>query len=113
MAKSETNNYGYKLPNEALSKFMSNPNRHKIISALINSNEPLTLAELTKRFDITKEAIYRHLKDLRMSGFIYRTKSDNETYYHVNWKRLGEELDAFNEIFTEWQKRVVKMKEQG
>ncbi|MFD1718401.1 ArsR/SmtB family transcription factor [Georgenia deserti] len=71
---------------------LADPIRRRIIARL--SRGPATVNELTEPFDITKQAISKHVHVLEEAGLVTRSRDAQRRPVHLNPTRL-EELTAW------------------
>ena len=73
---------------EKIFKSLGDSVRIRIFELLMSSSLPLTMNEVADRFDISRQAVARHLMVLRESGLVDLIKRGRERYCHPNPRPL-------------------------
>ena len=80
---------------------------HNKVIHLISLYEGITISELLKRLQVTKQSLNRVLKDLiKLKAIKYKKDNKDTRIKHVFLTDQGN--DIFNEIFTTQKKRIFK-----
>jgi DNA-binding transcriptional ArsR family regulator len=66
---------------ELVFRAIAHPTRRRILHVLANS--PLSVKELTGRFDVSQPAISQHLKELREAGLVASEREGLEQKYRL------------------------------
>ena len=83
---------------------LADPTRRAILARL--ASRPRTVGELSEPFDISLNAVSKHLKTLERAGLITREVRGREHHLELNPERLADAYDwlAFYERF--WNERL-------
>ena len=81
---------------------LADPVRRAIVARL--SRGPLTVNELAEPFDISKQAVSKHIQVLELAGLVTRTREAQRRPVHLNASRL--------EALTAWIDRYRLIHEQ-
>ncbi len=81
---------------------LADPVRRAIVARL--SRGPLTVNELAEPFDISKQAVSKHIQVLELAGLVTRTREAQRRPVHLNAARL--------EALTAWIDRYRLIHEQ-
>ncbi|WP_455901340.1 ArsR/SmtB family transcription factor [Rhodococcus gordoniae] len=81
---------------------LADPARRRIVARL--SRGPATVTELAEPFEITTQAISKHIRVLEHAGLVTRTRDAQRRPVHLNPARL--------EMLTSWIDRYRLVKEQ-
>jgi DNA-binding transcriptional ArsR family regulator len=81
---------------------LADPVRRAIVARL--SRGPLTVNELAEPFDISKQAVSKHIQVLELAGLVTRTRDAQRRPVHLNGARL--------EAMTAWIDRYRLIHEQ-
>ena len=81
---------------------LADPVRRAMVARL--SRGPLTVNELAEPFDISKQAVSKHIQVLELAGLVTRTREAQRRPVHLNASRL--------EALTAWIDRYRLIHEQ-
>ena len=86
---------------------IADPTRRAILVLIaLHAMTPNTMAE---KFDMTRQAVSKHIKVLQESGLIKPQQSGREIYYSFNPQKM-KELDKWLESFRRtWEDRFNKL----
>ena len=89
-----------------LEKYSIGLAHHKVIH-LLSMYNGITISDLLKKLNITKQSLNRVIKDLIKNKFIYFEKDKKDTRLkHIYLSEIGQKL--FKEIFSVQKKRIFK-----
>jgi DNA-binding transcriptional ArsR family regulator len=92
-------------PAEDIFDAIASPVRRRIVRELARG--PTPVHQLQLRFDITQQAVSKHLRVLTATGLVHAERRGQENVYHLNPKALREVrvwLDGF------WSGRLQTLK---
>ena len=91
---------------EILNKYKIGVAHHKVIH-LLSLYEGITISDLLKKLNVTKQSLNRVLKDLIKLDAVYFKKNELDTRLkHIFLSKKGYEI--FEEIFSVQKKRIYK-----
>ncbi len=71
---------------------------------------PTSIARLTDEFDITRQAVTKHLRVLRDAGLVRSAQNGRESLWHLEQKRLAEARRHLQAISTQWDETLGRLK---
>lgn len=86
---------------------IADPTRRKILKLL--ASKPMTPNELSEYFDISRQAVSKHIKYLTECDVLEKKLSGREIYYKLNPEKmavLAEWLEPFKKL---WEERFEKL----
>ena len=93
-------------PKKILNKYSLGIAHHKVIH-LVSLHEGITISQLLRKLKVTKQSLYRVLKDLISLDVIQFKKDEKDTRLkHVSLTKKGKQI--FNEIFSSQKQRIYK-----
>ena len=91
-------------------------NMDSILHALANSarrgivmqlaKKDLTVNELAEKYDMSLQAVSKHIQVLVKSGLVVQEKEGRTRHCRVNYEPLGKVSDLINEYKRFWEKRL-------
>jgi DNA-binding transcriptional ArsR family regulator len=78
--------------------------RREIISMV--SSHPLSIGELVPRFDMSFEAVSKHIRVLEQAGIVQREVRGRNHVCHLNTDAMKEAMDWLNGYQGFWQSRL-------
>ena len=84
---------------------VSDPLRRRLIEQLVDEG-PQTATELAKSYDLTRQAIVRHLTTLLECGVVTATRHGNEVHYEVQPDALTACTEWIERMARRWDLRV-------
>jgi DNA-binding transcriptional ArsR family regulator len=66
---------------------ISDPTRRRILASI--AHNPLNVTTITEQFDVTRAAIYKHIKILEESGLLEITPNGRERFCAANLRKLS------------------------
>jgi DNA-binding transcriptional ArsR family regulator len=83
--------------------------RLRLMARLCN-NGPLSIAELTTGFAITRQAITKHLYVMKDAGLVHSTQHGRESVWAVEHKRLADVRRHLDLISAQWDQTLGRLK---
>jgi DNA-binding transcriptional ArsR family regulator len=74
-------------------------------------NGPTSITKLASGFDITRQAITKHLRSMEHSGLIRGTRHGREMIWELNRHQLGDVRHYLNLISEEWNAALGRLRE--
>jgi DNA-binding transcriptional ArsR family regulator len=71
---------------------------------------PLSIARLTGSFDITRQAITKHLRVMEDAGLVRRTQTGRESLWQIEQHRLAEARQYLQQISAQWDVALARLK---
>jgi len=71
---------------------------------------PLSIARLTGGFDITRQAITKHLRVMEDAGLVRRTQIGRESLWQIEQQRLAEARQYLQQISAQWDVALARLK---
>jgi DNA-binding transcriptional ArsR family regulator len=88
---------------------LADPSRRYVIETLA-VRESVTATELAGELPVTRQAVAKHLGQLRSAGLVSATRSGRETRYSLTPAPLGGALDWMERVGTEWDERLAALR---
>ncbi len=86
---------------------IADPTRRAIISYIIS--EAMTPNTLSEQFDISRQAVSKHIKILDECGLLVTTQIGRERYYQVRTKKLKDVADWIEPFKNLWESRFENL----
>lgn len=83
---------------------IADPTRRAILSKL--ANEPLNVNTVTEDFNVSRTAIYKHMKILTECGLVVMTTKGRERFAEAKLERLNEVSDWVEQYRQFWNKKL-------
>jgi len=83
---------------------IADPTRREIINLICS--EPLNINSVTEKFDVSRAAIYKHLKILTECGLINIKQQGRERYCEAKLEKLGEVSTWADQCRKHWTARL-------
>ena len=83
--------------------------RLRLVSRLC-SDGPMSIARLTDGFDITRQAITKHLRVLEDAGLVRSAQNGRESLWQLEQKRLAEARRHLQTISAQWDETLDRLK---
>ncbi|MEQ9303219.1 MAG: metalloregulator ArsR/SmtB family transcription factor [Marinoscillum sp.] len=90
-------------------KAVADPTRREIFHILILASAALSISQISDHFDMTRQAVTKHIKYLEKAGLVQTEQNGRERYCHANAIPLKEINDwvAFYEKF--WDDKLARL----
>jgi DNA-binding transcriptional ArsR family regulator len=83
--------------------------RLRLVSRL-SRDGPMSIAQLTTGFDMTRQAISKHLRVMRDAGLLRRTQQGRESLWQLEERRLAEARRHLQTISAQWDETLGRLK---
>jgi DNA-binding transcriptional ArsR family regulator len=83
---------------------IADPTRREIINML--ARHPLNVNAVAERFEVSRTAIYKHIKMLTECGLVVITQFGRERYCEARLERLTEVIDWAEQYRMTWTERL-------
>jgi ArsR family transcriptional regulator, cadmium/lead-responsive transcriptional repressor len=90
---------------------LGDPTRRQIIT-LLSSDGPATATALSRRLPISRQAVAKHLDQLRAAGFTAVRRSGREARHELVPERLDEAGDWLAEQARAWDARMERIRRE-
>jgi len=71
---------------------------------------PLSIAKLTESFDITRQAITKHLQLMEDAGLVHRIQQGRESSWRLDLERLAKARQHLDVISAQWDGALARLK---
>jgi len=71
---------------------------------------PMSIARLTDEFDITRQAVTKHLRVLEGAGIVHSERSGRESLYAFDPKPMHELQDYLARVSAQWDQVLGRLK---
>jgi DNA-binding transcriptional ArsR family regulator len=71
---------------------------------------PTSIAKLTRSFDMSRQAIAKHLRVMEDAGLVRRTQRGRESLWKLEPKRLAEARQHLDAIAAQWDSALVRLR---
>jgi DNA-binding transcriptional ArsR family regulator len=71
---------------------------------------PTSIAKLTESFDMTRQAITKHLRVMEDAGLVRRTQQGRESQWRLEPKRLADARRHLEAISEQWDGALLRLK---
>lgn len=88
---------------------IADPTRRKILQLL--TSHDMSIASITSKFPITRNAINKHLTILLEAGLVEKEKSGRETLFMLKLNPLREIKDWLSFFDSYWDQKLLDLKE--
>jgi len=78
--------------------------------ARLCDNGPMSIAKLTVGFDITRQAITKHLRVMEDAGLVRSTHHGRESVWRLEQKRLADARRHLQLISAQWDETLSRLK---
>ena len=89
-------------------KALADPRRRKIIQLLLVSSA-LSLHAINENFDMSRQALTRHINTLQDSGILKTQIKGRETIFYLDLEPLKEVYDVVNHYRSFWEDNLEKL----
>ncbi len=87
---------------------LGEPTRRSIVELLSRSG-PLTATAMTDEYELTRQALVKHLGVLAEAGIVVSERHGNEVRYSVVPKRLNAAAVWLETVGSAWDRRIVAL----
>jgi len=97
--------------NEPLTKVLkavSDPNRRRILTILVQEG-PTRVTDLAARFDMSLNAVSKHIKALERAGLVSRKTEWREHLIAPEMERVGLIAEWFGQLRSTWELRLERL----
>ena len=74
------------------------------------SDGPMSIAQLTAGFAITRQAITKHLRVMENAGLVRSMQQGRESVWEIEQKRLSEARRHLDAISSQWDATLARLK---
>jgi DNA-binding transcriptional ArsR family regulator len=71
---------------------------------------PTSIAKLTENFEMTRQAITKHLRVMEDAGLVRRTQQGRESSWRLETARLAEAREHLDSISADWDSALQRLK---
>ena len=71
---------------------------------------PTSIAKLTESFDMTRQAITKHLRVMQDAGLVHRAQHGRESLWRLDPKRVAEARRYLESISAQWDDAVLRLR---
>ena len=71
---------------------------------------PTSIVKLTGSFDMSRQAIAKHLRVMEDAGLVHRTQRGRESLWQLEPKRLAEARQHLASIAAQWDSALLRLK---
>ena len=89
---------------------LADETRLRLVSRLCDEG-PASITRLTTGFDITRQAITKHLRVMQNSGLVRSTRHGRETIWQLNQHRLQDVRRYLDLISKQWDDALGRLRE--
>jgi DNA-binding transcriptional ArsR family regulator len=83
--------------------------RLRLVSRL-SSDGPMSITRLAEDFDITRQAVTKHLRVMEHVGLVHSTQQGREIVWELEQARLADVRRHLEMISTEWDRTLGRLK---
>ncbi len=76
----------------------------------LSDEGPLSIAKLTRGFDITRQGITKHLRVMEDAGLVRATPQGRESIWQLEQKRLADARRYLQTISAQWDDALGRLK---
>ena len=76
----------------------------------LSDGGPMSIARLTAGFDITRQAITKHLRVMEEAGLVRSTQQGRESIWQLEQRRLAEARHYLQLISAQWDETLGRLK---
>ena len=78
--------------------------------SLLCDGGPTSIARLTESFDMTRQAITKHLRVMEAAGLVHWTERGRESLWAIEPKRLADACRYLESISAQWDSALQRLK---
>lgn len=76
----------------------------------LSSGEPMSIAQLTRGTDVTRQAVTKHLRVLEEAGVVEGVRQGRENLYALRGDALDEARESLERISEQWASALKRLK---
>jgi DNA-binding transcriptional ArsR family regulator len=80
-----------------------------LVSILCDAG-PTSIAKLTESFDMTRQAITKHLRVMQEAGLVRRTQQGRESIWRLEPKRLADARQHLESVSAQWEGALTRLR---
>jgi len=81
-----------------------------LLARLLNGKQQQSIAELTEDFEITRQAITKHLRVLERAKIVHSVRIGRENLFELNLHRLNEAREYLEQVSAQWDQSLAGLK---
>jgi len=81
-----------------------------VIITRLSDGEPRSIAQLTRGFMLTRQAITKHLRVLESAGIVHSVRSGRESRFAFDPEPLDEMKRYLNSVSEQWDQALSRLK---
>jgi DNA-binding transcriptional ArsR family regulator len=78
--------------------------------ARLSHDGPMSIAQLTTGFAISRQAITKHLRVMKTAGLVRSTRHGRESVWNLEQRRLTEARQHLSTISAQWDQTLDRLK---
>lgn len=83
--------------------------RLELVSRL-GDGEEYSITELTEGFDLTRQAVTKHLRVLQQAGLVKSQRVGRESRFAIEAEQLTEARDYLTRISNQWDQAIARLR---
>ena len=95
----------------AILKAISDPTRREIFHLLAMEEASLTLSQISEKFEMTRQGISKHIRQLEEAGLVVTSNEGRERYCTANAKPLQEIQEWVGSYEYLWDPKLAKLEQ--
>src|SRR6185369_14978115 len=88
---------------------LGDPVRLRMVERL-GAAQPLSITRLTEDFDVTRQAVTKHLRVLEQAGLVRSRREGRATVFELEPRRLERARRALDQISQGWDDALARLK---
>jgi len=80
------------------------------IVSRLGDRGPTSIAKLTERFDMTRQAITKHLRVMEHAGLVHGTRRGRESIWEIKPARLADAQRHLESISAQWDAALQRLR---
>lgn len=93
----------------ALFAALGDETRLRLVSRLCDDG-PMSIARLTEGFDVTRQAVTKHLRTMEGAGLVHARRRGRESVWELDPARLDEARGYLDQISQQWDDALGRLK---
>jgi DNA-binding transcriptional ArsR family regulator len=78
--------------------------------ATLSNRAPSSIAQLTAGFDLTRQAVTKHLRVLENAGLVRSVRSGRESLFELDPKPINEAKEYLDSVSAQWEHALSRLK---